>query len=71
MKTDRTRKKSSIEKKGGIHIKERLQATKGKSTAEQYEEFHNLDYSLCNGSKVEDVSKRGKVKVIEGDSNCF
>jgi len=56
-----------VNKRHGVHSKERLQtkaAKKGKSSAEQYEEFHNIDYSLCDSNKVEDRGT-GKVKVID------
>jgi len=58
--------RTSIEKSGGVHGNERTQATKGKSKADQYAEFHKLDFSMCDSDKVEDVNKRGKVRIIDG-----
>lgn len=55
----------TVESKNSIHKEERRQADPTKTTAEQYAEFHNLDYSKCDSTKVEDVSKRGKVKVLD------
>ena len=60
----------SIEKRGGVHVNERLQVKKGKngkikSKAEQYAEHHKLDWSMCDSDKVEDVNERGKVTVLE------
>ena len=57
----------TVESKRGVHSKERLQTvagTKGKTQAEQYAEFHNIDYSKCASKKVEDVG-RGRVTVLE------
>ena len=59
----------SIEKRSGVHVKERLQVKKNKdkikSKADQYAEFHKLDWSMCDSDKVEDVNVRGKVKILE------
>ena len=61
---------SSIENNNGVHSNERLQVTKNKdgslkSKAQQYAEYHKLDWSMCDSDKVEDVNVKGKVKILE------
>lgn len=53
-----------VENKSGVHSKERSQVDRSKTKADQYAEHCKLDYSLCDSDKVEDVTKRGKVKVL-------
>lgn len=55
----------NIEKQSGIHSNEVFQTDKDKSVADQYAEFHKLDYSKCASDKVIDVNKRGRVKTYE------
>jgi len=55
----------TIEKRNGVHSKERNQTDRSKTTSEQYKEHCNIDYSLCDSDKVEDRG-RGVVKILEG-----
>lgn len=56
----------AIENNSGIHSKERLQYSKNaKTTSEKYAEHCNISYDKCDSDKVEDVSKRGKVMILE------
>ena len=59
----------SIEKRNGVHVNERLQVKKingkTKTKAEQYAEFHKLNWAMCDSDKVLDVNEIGKVTVLE------
>ena len=56
----------AIENDGGVHSREQPQvkAVDGKTTSEQYAEFHKLDSPYVGSSKVENVDLRGKVRII-------
>jgi len=55
----------AIENKQGVHSKERLQYSKNaKTTSEKYREHCNIDFSKCASDTTEDVSKRGKVIIL-------
>lgn len=54
-------KMANIESRGKVHSMEKKQ-TKKKTAADQYEDYHNLDYSKCDSNTWED---RGKGVVVE------
>ena len=53
-----------VERNNGVHSGQK-KTVPGKSTAQQYEEWHKITYEYCDSDKVEDCDKRGRVKVYE------
>ena len=43
-----------IERANGVHSNERSQADRSKTPAEQYAEFHKLDFSKCANPQIID-----------------
>lgn len=56
----------TIEKRHGVHSKERSQANRKLSTAKQYAQHHKINNSpYVETSVTEDLGSHGKVKVLK------